>query len=86
MISEQFVQDVKMKSFNFLEYDLYIICLLQIKFKIIKLQGGSFLIDYFPVKLVATDFILVAGTAAAIALLASLVPAIKASRQSIELK
>lgn len=63
-----------------------IICLLQIKFKTIKLQGGSFLIDYFPVKLVATDFLLVAGTAAVIALLASLVPAIKASRQSIELK
>jgi lipoprotein-releasing system permease protein len=63
-----------------------IICLLQIKFKFIKLQGGSFLIDYFPVKLVGTDFILVAGTAALIALLASLVPAIKASRQAIELK
>ncbi|RYY69080.1 MAG: ABC transporter permease [Chitinophagaceae bacterium] len=63
-----------------------IICLLQIKFKLIPLQGGSFLIDYFPVKLVATDFLLVAGTAAVIALLASLVPAIKASRQAIELK
>ncbi len=63
-----------------------IICLIQIKFKLIKLRGGSFLIDYFPVKLVATDFILVAGTAAAIALLASLVPAIKASRQSISLR
>lgn len=63
-----------------------IICLLQIKFEIIKLQGGSFLIDYFPVKLVASDFVLVAGTAAAIALLASLVPAIKASRQAISLR
>ena len=63
-----------------------IICLLQLKFKIIKLEGGSFLIDYFPVKLVLTDFILVAGTAAAIALLASAVPAFKASRQSIELR
>ena len=62
------------------------ICLIQIKFKLIKLQGGSFLIDYFPVKLVLSDFILVAGTAAAIALLASLVPAIKASRQSISLR
>ena len=63
-----------------------IICFLQIKFKLIKLQGGSFLIDYFPVKLVGSDFILVAGTAAAIALLASLVPAIKASRQAISLR
>lgn len=63
-----------------------IICLLQIKFKLIPLQGGSFLIDYFPVKLVAADFLLVAGTAAVIALLASAVPAVKASRQAIELK
>ncbi len=63
-----------------------IICLLQLKFKLIKLEGGSFLIDYFPVKLVATDFILVAGTAAAIALLASAVPAFKAARQPIELR
>lgn len=63
-----------------------IICLLQLKFKLIKLQGGSFLIDYFPVKLVPADFVLVAGTAALIALLASAVPAYKAARQPIELR
>lgn len=63
-----------------------IICFLQLKFKIIKLYGGSFLIDYFPVKLVPTDFLLVAGTAAAIALLASVVPAFKAARQPMELR
>lgn len=63
-----------------------VICLLQVKYKLIKLQGGTFLIDYFPVKLVATDFILVAGTAMAIALLASWFPAFKAARQPIELR
>ncbi len=63
-----------------------IICLLQVKFKIIKLYGGSFLIDYFPVKLVPSDFVLVAGTAATIALLASIVPAFKAARQPMELR
>lgn len=63
-----------------------IICLLQVKYKLIKLQGGTFLIDYFPVKLVASDFLLVAGTAMAIALLASWFPALKASRQPIELR
>jgi lipoprotein-releasing system permease protein len=63
-----------------------VICLLQIKFKLIKLQGGSFLIDYFPVKLVTTDFLLVAGTAITIAVLASLIPSLKASRQPIELR
>lgn len=63
-----------------------IICLLQVKYKLIKLQGGTFLIDYFPVKLVATDFLLVAGTAMAIALLASWFPSFKAARQPIELR
>ncbi len=58
-----------------------IVCLLQIQFKFVKLQGGSFLLDYFPVKLIATDFILVAVTAAAIAFLAAWFPARKASRQ-----
>jgi lipoprotein-releasing system permease protein len=63
-----------------------IICLLQVKYKIIKLQGGSFLIDYFPVKLIATDFLLVAGTSMAIALLASWFPASKAAKQPLELR
>ncbi len=63
-----------------------LICLLQIKYKIIKLQGGTFLIDYFPVKLIATDFLLVAGTSIAIALFASWFPAVKASKQPLELR
>jgi lipoprotein-releasing system permease protein len=63
-----------------------IICFLQLKYKLIKLQGGSFLIDYFPVKLIATDFLLVSGTAIAIAFNASWFPSFKASRQAIELK
>jgi lipoprotein-releasing system permease protein len=62
------------------------ICLLQQNFEIIKLQGGSFLIDYFPVKMVWSDFILVAGTAAAIALLASIVPAFKAANEPFGLR
>ena len=63
-----------------------LLCLLQLKFKIIKLAGGSFLLDYFPVKLIATDFILVAVTATAIAFLAAWFPARKASRQEFELR
>jgi lipoprotein-releasing system permease protein len=59
---------------------------LQVKFKIIKLVGTSFLIDYFPVKLVFTDFILVAVTALIIALGASWFPAKKASEQIFNLK
>ena len=63
-----------------------IICFLQVKFKIIKLVGTSFLIDYFPVKLVFTDFILVTVTALIIALGASWFPAKKASEQIFNLK
>ncbi len=63
-----------------------LICFLQIKFKLIPLRGGSFLIDYFPVKLIATDFLLVTGTAMMIALIASWFPALKASRQPLELR
>lgn len=63
-----------------------IICFLQIKYKLIKLQGGTFIIDYFPVKLVLTDFILVAVTVSVIAFLASWFPAKKASNQPFELR
>ncbi len=63
-----------------------ILCLLQLKFHIIKLSGGSFLINYFPVKLLATDFLLVAATALIIAFLASWFPSVKAAQQPIELK
>ena len=64
----------------------FILCLLQIKFHFIKIQGGSFLIDYFPVKVIAADFLMVSVTAISIAFLASWFPAYKASVQKIELK
>lgn len=63
-----------------------IICFLQVKFKIIKLIGNSFLIDYFPVKLVLTDFLLVIATALVISFTASWFPAKKASQQIFNLK
>jgi len=63
-----------------------IICFLQIKFHLIKLQGGSFLIDYFPVELQASDFLLVISTVTFIAFLASWFPARKASNQLVELR
>jgi len=63
-----------------------IVCLLQIKYKLIPLQGGSFLIDYYPVKLVPTDFLLVLCTIGVIAVLASWLPARKAATQPIALK
>lgn len=63
-----------------------LICLLQLKYKLIKLEGGSFLIDYFPVTLKLSDFILVSVTVSIIAFIASWFPARKAARQSFELR
>lgn len=63
-----------------------IIALLQMKYHLIKLAGASFLIDYFPVKLEITDFVLVILTAFIIAFSASWLPAKKASQQIFNLK
>ncbi|MDQ6814411.1 MAG: FtsX-like permease family protein, partial [Bacteroidota bacterium] len=63
-----------------------IICLLQMKYKLLKLSGGSFIIDYYPVKMVGTDFMLVIVTVMFIALLAAWIPARKASKQDFSLK
>lgn len=62
------------------------LCLLQIHYKLIPLQGGSFLIDYFPVKLNPLDFILVSLTVVVIALIAAYLPARKAALQQFGLR
>jgi lipoprotein-releasing system permease protein len=63
-----------------------IIALLQIKFHLIPLAGGSFLIDYFPVKLNPMDFLLVGATVFVIALLASWMPSRRAAAQEFSLR
>lgn len=63
-----------------------LICWLQMKFKLIKLGGDTFIIDYYPVKLVATDYLLVMATVGLIAFLASWIPSRKASLQFFSLK
>jgi len=63
-----------------------LICALQLKYKLIKLEGGSFLLDYYPVKMVASDFLLVFVTILVVAVLASWIPARKAAATPIELK
>ncbi len=63
-----------------------IICWLQVNFKLVPLQGDSFLIDYYPVKLVASDFILVLTTILVVALLASWFPSRKAATQQVDLR
>ena len=64
----------------------YIFVVLQIKYHLIPLQGGSFLIDYFPVKPRLTDFLLVSGTVFVIAVLASWFPSRKAAAQRFSLR
>ncbi|HEV2481152.1 MAG TPA: FtsX-like permease family protein, partial [Puia sp.] len=63
-----------------------ITCLLQIKYHLVPLQGGSFLINYYPVKLVGTDFLLVLSTIVIVGVLASWLPARKASKTAIDLR
>ncbi|MFD2919202.1 FtsX-like permease family protein [Terrimonas rubra] len=63
-----------------------IIAFLQIQFHLIPLEGGSFLINYFPVKLRWQDFVLVSATVFVIALLASWVPSRKAASQAFSLR
>ncbi len=63
-----------------------IICFVQMQFHLIKLQGGSFLIDYYPVKLLFSDYIIVIATVFLISIIAAFIPAKKASLQRISLK
>jgi lipoprotein-releasing system permease protein len=59
----------------------FVIGVLQIKLHLIPLQGNTFMIDYFPVKMVLSDFLLVSFTVLVIALIASWIPARKAALQ-----
>jgi lipoprotein-releasing system permease protein len=64
----------------------FLIGWLQVKFKLIKLQGSTFLIDHYPVKFLPADVLLVFFTVVLIALIASWFPSRKAAMQPIALK
>ena len=64
----------------------FLIGWLQVQFKLIKLQGNTFLIDHYPVKFLATDVVLVFITVLLIALAASWFPSRKAALQAVELR
>ena len=63
-----------------------LLCFLQLEYKLIPLEGTSFIIDYYPVKLVFADFIIVAITVFIIAVTASWLPSKPAAGQSLELR
>jgi lipoprotein-releasing system permease protein len=58
----------------------------QMNFGLIRIEGGSFLIDYFPVKLRLFDFILVSATVFVIAFIAAWIPSRKAALQEFSLR
>lgn len=62
------------------------LCWAQIKFQLIPLEGGSFIVTYYPVKVQWTDLVLVLMTVLVVSILASWIPARKAAKQQIELK
>ena len=63
-----------------------LICFLQIKWKFIKISGGSFLIDYFPVSISLIDILLIFISSMCIVLLASWLPAGRISNSSVNLR
>ena len=63
-----------------------LIAVLQIRYHLIPLQGGSFLIDYFPVKLQPMNFLLVSATVFVIALIASWLPSRRVLSQEFSLR
>lgn len=64
----------------------FLIGFLQMKYHLVPLEGNTFMINYFPVKMVFSDFLLVAFTVMVIALIASWIPARKAALQQFALR
>lgn len=62
------------------------ICWIQEQFHLIKLGGSTFIIDYYPVKIMPLDFVLVLFTVTAISFTAAWVTAQKTSAQPFELR
>lgn len=59
---------------------------LQLKYKLIKLSTGSFVVDYYPVKILFSDIVLVLATIFLIGIFASWLPAKKAAEENITLR
>jgi lipoprotein-releasing system permease protein len=62
-----------------------LICWLQQTYGLVKLEGGSFVISQYPVKLMLPDFLLVSATVVLVAFLASWIPARKAAAANMHL-
>lgn len=62
-----------------------LICWLQQNYGLVKLEGGSFVISQYPVKIMLPDFLLVSATVVFVAFLASWIPARKAAAANMDL-
>jgi lipoprotein-releasing system permease protein len=58
----------------------------QVTYKLVPLQGETFLIDYYPVKLSISDFLLVGLTVFTIGVIASWIPSRKATAEKLDLR
>jgi len=63
-----------------------LLCWAQLQFHLVPLEGGSFVVSYYPVKVQWGDLLLVLVTVIVVSLLASWLPARRAAMQRIELK
>lgn len=63
-----------------------LLCWAQTRYKLIPLSGGSFVIDYYPVKVLASDILVVMGSIFIVASLASWYPARRAAQERIDLR
>jgi lipoprotein-releasing system permease protein len=59
---------------------------IQLKYKLVLLEGGSFVIDYYPVKFLISDFLLVFLTVLVVSFLAAWFPARRAALEPVELR
>jgi lipoprotein-releasing system permease protein len=59
---------------------------LQVTYKLVPLQGETFLIDYYPVQLLYSDFLLVGITVFSIGAIASWIPSRKAAADQMNLR
>lgn len=64
----------------------FIICTLQLKLHLIPLEGNTFIINYYPVKIYFPDFLLVSLTVITVAMFAAWIPSRKAAAQLYSLK
>ena len=59
---------------------------IQVTFKVIPLNGATFVIDYYPLKLNPLDFAIVIITVMCIGIAASWYPSAKAAKQLLDLR